>query len=238
MRSAARQALLWPIVGGILGVVGLLFVASRFVRLPAPGIIQPAVPTASLIVTQSKQAGEISLFSHVPLFLPTPVNASRLDLPSEVHQEPTAIFHKVEPEYTFPIDGPALALQLPISAPPSPAAATFVGDTPNAFEGIGRLDAVSAPLAARLGVLEVREAQTGQIVLASVLEGGGASLPATWQPFQFLAFVDETGLVGEPTLMSRSGSEVVDNFFRTFLAKTFPVGKRLEPGSYRFRVGP
>jgi hypothetical protein len=50
--------------------------------------------------------------------------------------------------------------------------------------------------------------------------------------------VSSAGLIGDPILVTGSGWEEVDTFFRSYLVKTFRLGERLNPGRYRVLVGP
>jgi hypothetical protein len=244
MSLRRQSSLFWPIVAGVLGVAALVAVVLRFVRLPAPHPAgQAEIKPAAIVISQEQASNEISLFSQVPLFMPTAVNASRLELPAEIQQEPTAIFHTFEPKYTFSIDRPAITFPEPFSdrfqMPATPAAAPLIGETPNIFEGMGRVDRLDVALPARLGYLTVSDAKTGRTVLQTALSTSEGRLPPkSWQPFQLIAEVDVGGLVEEPMVWTSSGSEEIDAFFRTFLARTFRIGKRLEPGFYRLGVGP
>lgn len=55
---------------------------------------------------------------------------------------------------------------------------------------------------------------------------------------EFLAVVSSAGLIADPVLVNGSGWEEVDNFFRSYLVKSFRLGERLNPGRYRVLVGP
>ena len=245
MKSAQFRNFLWPVAGAIIAITAFLWVALRFVRLPpAPAVPPKAAQTAAIVISQQKANDTTSLFSHGPLFLSTPLNASRLELPAEVHQEPTAMFHNFDPKYTFSVNAAAIVFPEPFAhrflMPNNPAAATLIGEQPNPYAGIGRILRPATPLPSRLGSLEVAAAATGRVVLTSELAvlPLPRALPSSWQPFQLMVSVDETGLVAEPLIVTSSGVSDVDAFFRTFLAKTFQLGKRLEPGIYRLRVGP
>jgi hypothetical protein len=59
-----------------------------------------------------------------------------------------------------------------------------------------------------------------------------------WEPAEFSAVVDITGLVAPLATVSSSRVEEVDNHFKNYLARTFRIGERLRPGLYRVTVGP
>ena len=44
--------------------------------------------------------------------------------------------------------------------------------------------------------------------------------------------------IGDLVVVTSSGSEEVDKYFRDHLAQVFHAGERLAPGVYAFRVGP
>jgi hypothetical protein len=55
---------------------------------------------------------------------------------------------------------------------------------------------------------------------------------------EFMAAVDASGLVGPLVLTVHSDVAEVDAYFGRYLAETFRIGQRLEPGFYRICVGP
>jgi hypothetical protein len=105
------------------------------------------------------------------------------------------------------------------------------------FAGLGQIDVPRKALAVRSGFIEVRRLGAHEYVIYQSLDG--ISLPRTdFAPLEFLAVVSSAGLIGDPILVTGSGWEEVDAFFRAYLAKTFRLGERLNPGRYRVLVGP
>jgi hypothetical protein len=158
-----------------------------------------------------------------------------------LRREPGAVFPSFPSQYVFAeYDMKKIAFPEPIAVPGSPAEALRTGDTVNPFFTFGRIDYPYTPLPPRLAFLEVLQARTGQTVLAIPLAPLKSSdLPEVdWQPMEMVVAVEPTGLLGEPTVTSGSGFEAVDNYFRAFIAKQFPLGARLPPGFYTLRIGP
>jgi hypothetical protein len=171
-----------------------------------------------------------------PLFLPTEFNSSRRDY---TPREPGGAFAGFPPILTFDPAELVLDLPAPVAVPASPAEA-LRGEPPGAaFIGFDRADPVMEPLSARAAYVEITEAGTGRTVLDKPLVD--ARPPATsvpWQPMEFMAAVDVSGLVGPVVPTTRSGVPDVDAYFGRYLAETLRVGQRFAPGFYRISVGP
>ena len=73
-----------------------------------------------------------------------------------------------------------------------------------------------------------------QAIPASVLIG----VSDTWQPVEFMAAVDPSGLVGPLVRLVGSGVDAVDTAVKSMLVERLKVGQRLPPGFYRICVGP
>jgi hypothetical protein len=105
--------------------------------------------------------------------------------------------------------------------------------------GLGRRQLPVVPAPARGGLIEVYASGSGQIIHIEELKEGLHPLwPQVWQPLEFLAAVDPSGLVSPLSLTVASRVDSVDAFFRDYLARTFRVGERLAPGFYRIVVSP
>jgi hypothetical protein len=105
------------------------------------------------------------------------------------------------------------------------------------FAGVRHIDSQQSPLPERAGFLEIRTFTGSKIMMQRVLMGISIPRP-DFAPLEFIVVVSSTGLVGDPVLAAGSGWEDVDAFFRAYLVKTFRVGQRLVPGSYRVVIGP
>jgi hypothetical protein len=108
-----------------------------------------------------------------------------------------------------------------------------------ALPGVGRSDEELAPLPPRAGFVEVVSARTGERVLAASLDA--AVRPPEdrlWAPVEYLAAVAPAGLAVPLAVITRSGVDEVDSFFRDYLARSFRIGERLPPGFYRVTVAP
>mgnify|MGYP006194076769 FL=1 len=85
--------------------------------------------------------------------------------------------------------------------------------------------------------VEIVAAASGRSVLAQViLERPPVS--GEWQPVEFMAAVDASGLIGPLVVTTRSGLEEVDSFFSNYLIRTLRFGSRIGPGFYRISIGP
>lgn len=184
---------------------------------------------------------QATMFDPTPLFLPTEWNTGQRPLPAAVQRQPGQVFSTFEPK---PIYGEA-ELALPMGSERSlPASPMDLLKEPShdPFLGFGLEDEPLNSLPPRQGLVEVREAGTGEMMpgYPRKLEGD-LVLPAgrpDWQPAEFLVTVTVAGLLGQPADTASSDIEDVDAFFRDYLANTLRLGERLPPGIYRVVVGP
>jgi hypothetical protein len=230
------------------GFVGALLVAVRFIRLPAPeSDPNSATPRTGGLgiasVTSNHPTAllrEQSLLDPDPLFLPTEFNASQPKLPALIRREPGATFQQVASKYTFFVAQAQIVFPEPVALPEAVDALNY-GEIHNPYESLGRFNRDEQVLPERQAFIEVVSSKTGRIVFSAPVSAPGAPAQlatADWRPLELLAAVDATGLIGSPVLSRGSGIELIDSFFRSYLAKQFHLGERLPPGFYALRVGP
>ncbi len=200
---------------------------------PSPGFVPVSRPSVGLVDPVVIRG--TMLRDPTPLFLPTEFNSSRKDY---VPKEPGGTFAGFQARLTFGEAALALHLPPPVAVPASPADA-LVGDPPGApFLGIGRTDIVVERVASRGAYVEIMDEGTGRSVLARPVLDAHPPSAVPWKPMEFIAAVDAAGLVGPLVLTIHSDVADVDAYFGRYLAETFRVGQRLEPGFYRICVGP
>ncbi len=231
----AKRRWLWAGGGGALLtlILSILFRAPS----PAPAAPRPARPTVGWVhfgggSGDSLLNEQTALHDPTPLFLPTARNAR----PPDPQRNPGVVFASYPPNLLFPVEG--LALPLPHAGPDQPAEALAADPPGNRLMGIGRSDVPVPTLPARGAYIEVTAAGTGEAVFSAELPGAKPPEGTLWQPLEFVAAVDPTGLVGPLVLTVRSDVDAVDAYFERYLTRTFWIGKRLPPGFYRVRVGP
>jgi hypothetical protein len=197
--------------------------AARAPRPPSVRLVDPVVTAWTMLLDPT------------PLFLPTEFNSSRIDY---VPRGPGGSFAGFPFKKTF--SDSELELHLPPAAPvPATPADALAGDPPGApFIGFDRADPVVEPLSPRGGYVEVLEAASGKSVLEMTLSDARPPGSSPWQPMEFIAAVDPSGLVGPLVPTTGSGVDDVDAYFGRYLADTVRVGQRLAPGFYRIIVGP
>jgi hypothetical protein len=230
----------------------LALAAALAFSISLPAMAQEVDARASYILTlgginiaSGTESGalrkEQSLFNPDPLFLPTAFNASQPRLPSLVRREPGASFQPMSAKYTYTVAEAQIRFADPVIVPARIVDALDYGGVQNPYEVFGRFSRDEPALPARQAIIEVVQTRTGRIVLSvPVNEPDAPSMLASadWRPLELLASVDVTGLTGAPVLARGSGVEVIDTFFRSYLAKEFRIGDRLPPGFYALRVGP
>jgi len=122
------------------------------------------------------------------------------------------------------------------SAVPEKLADVLVQGNEAPFAGLGQIDRPQSSLPVRKGYIEVRNLKNGDNIASKSLTG--LALPRTdFAPVEFLVVVEAGGLIGEPILTAGSGWDDVDNFFRTYLVKSYRLGEQLRPGRYRVVIG-
>ena len=236
-----RRAGWW--VAGLTVVFALLGLAVLFRPLAptgAPARSAPA-PRVSIASPDPLVREQATFFDPTPLFLPTEWNTNQVPLPAAVQRQPGQVFHDYtakptydKPELTLPIASEEVLLRGPTDL--------LKGPSHDPFLGFDREDLSLTPLPVRQGLVEVREAGSGEMVQGFPRRiDGEIVLPAgsaDWQPAEFLVSVSVSGILGRPVETASSDLEDVDVFFRDYLAKTLRLGERLPPGNYRVVVGP
>lgn len=223
---------IWASISGVIALVGVAYL----IRVPGPEILPPRPEPPSVRLVDPGVIMGTMLRDPKPLFLPTEFNSSRRDY---VPTEPGGAFAGFPSKLTFSESELSLILPPSAAVPASPAEA-LQGEPPGApFIGFDRADPVMEPISPRGAYVEIIEAGTGKTVFGKPI--GDAHPPVTslpWQPMEFIAAVDATGLVGAVVPTTRSGVSEVDSYFAHYLAETFRVGQRFSPGFYRISVGP
>jgi hypothetical protein len=140
---------------------------------------------------------------------------------------------------TFGLADMKLSIPEPVPMADSIVDAVLADAPPIPLHGFGRKEAARGAPQARGGFVEIVTASTHERVFAGPLPPDARPKTETrWTPVEFLAVVDATGLVGTLMVVQRSEVEEIDLHFRNYLARTYRVGERLAPGSYRIIVGP
>jgi hypothetical protein len=199
--------------------------ASAFVQLAGAGT------TAGSTVLQERAA----LLDPTPLFFPTEWNYGQSPLSPTTQKLPGQVFGSFEPKLT--VTDQAIAGYGTEDVPvPEKLADVLVQGFEAPFAGIGEIDLQTSTLPVRAGYLEVSELGNANVVIQQSLTG--IQPPRSdFAPIEFLVVAGSAGLIGDPILVSGSGWDEVDSFFRTYLVKSYHLGERLPPGRYRVVVG-
>lgn len=175
------------------------------------------------------------LLDPTPLFFPTEWNYGQRALPVRSLRQPGQVFGNSEPKLTVAEQNLA---PYGVEGSPVPEKLSDVLGQGNEapFAGMGQIDMPQSTLPVRSGYLEVRALNNMNAIVSQPLSG--ITPPRNdFVPVEFLIVVGPSGLIGEPILTSGSGWDEVDNFFRSYLVKSYRLGERLHPGRYRVLVG-
>jgi hypothetical protein len=178
---------------------------------------------------------QAELFDPTPLFFPTDWNYGQQPARLLNRKQPGQFFTSFEAKRTIDDQKiPSYGAETPVL--PEKLADVLVQGNEAPFAGMGQVDRPQSSLPVRPGYLEIYDLKNRDNIKGEVLSG--LSLPRTdFAPVEFLVMVEAHGLVGEPLLTAGSGWEEVDNFFRTYLVKSYRLGERLRPGRYRVVIG-
>ncbi|HVU34310.1 MAG TPA: hypothetical protein VHE61_12805 [Opitutaceae bacterium] len=236
MRGAKRRWMVSAAGAALLTALCLLLI--RVPAEPRPNAPDER-PRPPILVNPGSQ-DELAMNDLTPLFLPTRYNAGPAAMAAP--RPGRGLLDRDAVRLKFNEDDPALPM--PPAARVPATAADVLADTPGPLAfGMGRTDFAVRAAAPHEAYVDVFAIDTGERVFAHTL-AIDAHPPAAghgntgWTPLVFSAAVDPAGLVGPLTLVTSSGVEEVDNYFRNYLARTFRLGDRLSPGFYRVVVGP
>ena len=198
-------------------------------------------PAVYLATSQSEIGDEIlreraRYLDPTPLFFPTEWNYGHVALSDDMKRQPGQIFELLDAKFIFDdqMTKSYGAEQNQLSGRLSDVAASG-SEAP--FAGIGRVEITPPVLSDRDGFLEIENLKDGKTIVSQALEAIPGIRP-DFAPLEFLVSVSPGGLVAEPILINASGREEMEVLLRTYLAKSFRVGERLEPGKYRVLIGP
>lgn len=231
----------WVGLVAAIAVTGIWWTMAR-VKPPVAAAVGPApAPFVRLAAVGTGQGDQIlreqaELMDPTPLFFPTERNFGQRPLRESMRRQPGQVFSSFPENITLGEqkikiygDEPAVV--------PERLADLFVQGNEAPFAGMGQIDVPRKALTVRSGFMEVRHLGAHENVIHQSLDG--VTLPRIdFAPLEFLAVVGSAGLIGDPILVTGSGWEEVDAFFRSYLVKTFRLGERLNPGRYRVLVGP
>lgn len=175
------------------------------------------------------------LMDPTPLFFPTEWNYGQRPLSEARLREPGELFGSFQAKWTG-LDQNLLKYGTEVVAVPEKLSDVLVQGNEAPFAGMGQVGIQRSTLPVRAGYLEIRRLNEKENIIEQSLTGIRPPR-SDFAPIEFLAVVGPSGLVGELVLLSGSGRDEVDAFFRNYLAKSYHLGERLSPGRYRVMVG-
>jgi hypothetical protein len=207
----------------------------------APTVVHPsAQPFVQLATAGSATSDQVlrekaELLDPTPLFFPTAWNYGQRPLRASSLKQPGQVFASFEPKLT--VGEQNIATYRTEGAPlPEKLSDVLTQGNEAPFAGMGQVDRPKSTLPIRSGYVEVRDLNSGEVIIAQSLVG--ISPPrADFAPIEFIVAVGSAGLVGDPFVTSGSEGDEVDSFFRDYLVRSYRLGQRLRPGRYRVLVG-
>jgi len=230
----------WIGLASALVVTGVWWNTAR-VQPAVPDAAAPAKPPFVRLTGAGTGTGDLilreqaELMDPTPLFFPTEWNFGQRPLAESMRRQPGQVFDSFGENITLG-NQPIKPYGSEAAVVPERLADVVAQGNEAPFAGMGQIDVQRPALPERSSFLEVRDLSSGKNIIAQALTD--ISLPRTdFAPMEFLAVVCSAGVIGDPVLVSGSGWDEVDSFFRSYLVKTFRLGERLSPGRYRVLVG-
>lgn len=211
---------------------------ARPLRTPATvPVLSPLVRVAGPEAATSDQVlrERAELLDPTPLFFPTDRNYNRQKLRVDQLRQPGQVFSSFEPKLS-PAEQSMASFGMEGTPVPEKLSDLLAQGSEASFAGMGRIDRQRSTLPIRAAFVEVRDLESGNLVISQPLNGMDPPR-ADFAPVEFLVTVSSAGLVGEPVLTSGSEGEDTDNFFRDYLVQSYRLGERLRPGRYRVVIG-
>lgn len=238
---AAKQRFPWVAVSAVVAIIAIAAVGwlqvpeggrqrNGTVALPALGLTQidPSLSKALL-------AEQLAAYDPAPLFIPSPMNSNAPPLPDEARFGASGPFGPLPPELTK--TGP-LTFPSAVLVPKTPVDGLRLTERADAPLALARGDTLIKPLEDRAGQVEIVSVASGRVVVVLDLPLSGELPERDWQPLELMGAVTRAGLAGDLVVTTSSGSDEIDDYFRSQLKKNVRVGERLSQGFYAFRVGP
>ncbi len=179
---------------------------------------------------------QAELMDPTPLFFPTAWNYGQQPLQAAMRRLPGQVFASFPPNLDFGEKGIEAYGSEAVVVPEKLVDVLAQGNEAP-FAGMGQIDVQRPSLAVRSAFVEIKGYNLSENIIAQIITDITLPRPE-FMPVEFLVVVSSAGLVGDLVLVSGSGWEEVDSFFRSYLVKTFKLGERLNPGRYRVVVGP
>lgn len=237
---AAKQRFPWVGASAVAALVVVM--ATAGLELPAD---QPESARASLPALALTRGGErgsqdllaerLAAYDPAPLFIPSPMGSNDPALPEAIRPGAGGPFAALRPELT---KTGLLKFPSPVVVPRTPVEGLRLTERTDAPLVLQRADTAGRAVAARMARVDAVMADSGRVLLTLSLPVVAGLPQSDWQPLELMGAVTRSGLAGDLVITSSSGSDEIDEFFRSHLRKNVRIGERLPVGFYVFRVGP
>lgn len=231
---------IWVGLGSAVAVVamwsGWAWSRQEIPAVKGPGA-QPFVQLAGAGTAMGSRIlqEKAELMDPTPLFFPTEWNYGQRPLSEGRLRQPGQLFGSFDPKWTT-LDQNISTYGTEAAPVPEKLSDVLVQGNEAPFAGMGQVGIQKSTLPVRAGYLEIRKLGDSENIIEQSLTGIQPPRP-DFAPIEFLVVVGSGGLIGELVLLSGSGWDEVDAFFRNYLAKSYHLGERLSPGRYRVLVG-
>jgi hypothetical protein len=227
-------------------LVGGLAWSSHHVRLGGPSTPDIRLPLPQVLVAGGARTAGAALAAETaallgpsPLFLPTSLSGSQIDLPASSRREPGSAFPAFPAKLVQREDELDLGSGSPLPTATDPVDILTFGVEAGLWPYLGAFPRASTALAKRAVFVEVARAPGGRSLLQVAVDTLPQAPPAgDWRPVEMLVAVDAAGVISEPVLTQASGVAEWDAVLRERVVDQLAFGLKLWPGFYSVRVGP
>ena len=219
----------------LLGIVLALPIPEEVRRDERPGNL-PAMGLTRISPDQATELlnEEIGAYDPAPLFIPSKMNSSDPELPEGIRPGAKGPFAELPPLY---VRNAPLLFPAGVSLPDGPVEELKRTVLVKGMVAMGLVDLEKGEGAKPAIRLEVLRVGSGEQVLAIDIPLVSGLGDGDWQPLELVGAVSREGLVGDLGVALSSGSNEIDNDFRSHLHQNMLIGDRLPKGFYTFRVG-
>lgn len=239
-----RQGFPWVVAAAVVAAV--LLPIGLTLRLPqSEGASSGGGRLPDLWITTPETAADavlqerLRLLDPTPLFLPSSLSSSRLDVDLAGREE-AGVLRNYEPRLVAEAWGRGGAAPGMTGTAVGPVEEVVAPEPRLPFLGLGRAQTRPESLSKRWAVADIYtargRARVGRVFLAPTNRGDFPT--SLWSPLELMVVIAADGVAATPEVVAGSGLSEVDHYMVDAVRSVLGLGGGLPPGTYRLVVGP